>query len=172
MALHGDATVTFDTVSISTDYEWKYPAKDGMTTYVVSDAETIVFDLTAAATGTNYRMVGGDSVSCAQKSASTVHGSNSTATLTIEKDPAFTWFHVPTDDTAAISAGAMRIKEPDGNVTDWEISSIVIDNVDQPTAIKSATFSAKDGSMRQFFWGSTATSHPGNTSTDSITVAQ
>ena len=135
MAAHGDATVTIDT------NEWTYPDKDGITTHVVTNGQTFVLDLTSAATGENYRMLDGKTITCTD-------GTN----LTLEADPAFTWFKAAADATSQYRAGAMRIWENDGDYTDWEISELTIDNVDEPTEITTATFRAKDNPMRNFTW--------------------
>jgi len=132
MAANGDATMTIDT------NEMTYPDKDGMTTHVVTNGQTVVFDLTAAGTGTNYRMLDGKTITCTD-------GTN----LTFEADPAFTWFHVTTDATAQYQVGALRIREDDGTVTDWNLHDCTIDDVDEPTAL-SWTATAKDNPMRTF----------------------
>jgi hypothetical protein len=127
MAANDNATVTFDT------NEFVYTDKGGMTTHTVTNGQTIVLDLTAAGTGTNYRMMDGKTITCTD-------GTN----LTFEADPAFTWFHVPTDATSAINAGSIRIYEDDGTPTDWNVSEITIDDVDEPTEITTCTLEAKN----------------------------
>ena len=131
MAANGDATVTIDTG------EMVYVDKDMMTTHTVTNGQTLVFDLTAAGTGTNYRMLDGKTITCTD-------GTN----LTFEADPAFTWFHVTTDATSAIGAGSIRIWEDDGGWTDWEVSEVTIDDVDEPTAITTMTLRDKLNTMR------------------------
>lgn len=130
MAANDDATLTIGAA------EWTYPDRDGMTTHVVTTNQTLVFDLTAAATGTNYRLLDGKSITCTD-------GTN----LTIEADPQFTYF-----EAAAVTghrSGAMRVRENDGTITDWEVSDIVlIAAVDEPTGITSCTLTAKDNPMR------------------------
>lgn len=132
MAAHGDATVTIDT------NEWTYPFADGMTTGIVTNGQTFVLDLTAASTGENYKMLDGKTITCTNGSV-----------LTLEADPAFTWFAVAADATAQEKVGAMRIWEDRQGYTDWELSKCTIDNVDEPTAL-TVTATAKDGSMRSF----------------------
>ncbi len=133
MAANGNATLTIDTG------EWTYPDKDGMSTHVVTNGQTLVFDLTAAGTGTNYRMLDGKTITCTD-------GTN----LTVDADPAFTWFHGVTDATKNLRGGALRVHENDGTITDWELD-ITVDNVDEPTAI-TAKATAKDGRNRTFTW--------------------
>lgn len=137
MAANGDATMTIDT------NEWKYPMKDGMTVKTVTNAQTLVFELTAGATAgsSSYKMKDG-------KTITTTDG-GVVDNLTIEADPAFTWFHVEADATEEENAGAMRIWETSDSYTDWNVSSCTIDNVDEPTAF-TATFTPKDGSNRSF----------------------
>ena len=139
MAANGDATITFDT------NEWKYPMKDGMTTKTITNAQELVFDLTAGATSgsSNYRLLDG-------KRLTTTDG-GVVSGITIEADPTFTWFHVETDATAQQQAGAMRVWEDEITFTDWDMSEVTINDVDEPTSI-SATFTAKDASNRSFTW--------------------
>ena len=145
MAANDNATVTIDTG------EWVYPLRDGISVVTVNNAQTFVFDLTAGASGSNYRMVGGDTI-IGSSNSGTGHGSSIDQSLTISKDPQFTFFNVASDATNQHRAGAMRVREIDGYETDWEVSDIVIDDVDEPTVITSALFTAKDGSDRTFTW--------------------
>lgn len=135
MAANGDATITFDT------NEFTYPDHDGITTHVVTNGQTIVMELIAAATGSLYKMLDGKTITCTD-------GSN----LTFEADKTFTEFLAKTDGANTHRAGSIRIRENDGYMSDWEVSDIVINDVDEPTEITSALFTAKDGSNRQFTW--------------------
>ena len=134
MAAHGNATVTFGAG------EFIYPSKDQATLHTVTTGQTIVLDLTAAAVGENYRMLDGKTVTCTDGTK-----------LTFEADPTFTWFTAAADGTAEYRAGSIRIREDDGNFTDWEISSLLIDDVDEPTAL-TATLIDKDNGMRTMTW--------------------
>jgi len=132
MAAHDDATVTFDT------NEFNYPDKNGMTTHVVTNGQTIVLDLAAGWDGEIYKMKAGKTITCTDGT-----------TLTFDGDEAFTRFSVATDATAKLEAGTIRIWE-DWNkcYTDWNITSITINDIDEPTAITAATLTAMDGTRR------------------------
>jgi hypothetical protein len=56
---------------------------------------------------------------------------------------------VATDATAKLEAATIRIWE-DWNkcYTDWNITSITINDIDEPTAITAATLTAMDGTRR------------------------
>lgn len=129
MAAHGDATVTIDTSELT------YPNKDG-STCIVTDGQTIVLDLTAGSGVETYQMKNGKTVTCTNGQ-----------TLTFDGDPVFTFFSVATDGTAQYRSGAIRIREWNGSITDWDLGSVTIDNVDEPTAL-SISATAKDGSNR------------------------
>jgi len=130
MAAHDDATMTIDT------NEMQYPDKDGMTTHIVTNGQTVVFDLAA---GEHYKMKVGKTITCTDGT-----------TLTFDGDPAFTSFTVTTDATPELEAGSIRIWEDwNKTYTDWNLTSVTIDNVDEPTAF-SATLTAKDGTNRSF----------------------
>ena len=133
MKANGDATMTIDT------NEWTYPDADGMGSHVVTNGQTLVWDLTAASTGSNYRLLDGKTITCTD-------GTN----LTIEADPQFTWFHAVTNATKSLRGGAIRVHEDDGTISDWELD-VTINDVDEPTAI-TALATAKDGSNRTFTW--------------------
>ena len=140
MGANDDATVTIDTG------EWVYTDRDGITQHTVTDAQTFIFELLAAATESNYRMTNSATVD------TTVTCTDGTK-LTISKDPAFTFFN-PIDDGAPVDyrTGAIRIRESSGYESDFDISTIQIDNVTEPTVVTSATFTAKDNPMRTFTW--------------------
>ena len=132
MAAHGDATVTFDT------NEFSYPDKNGMTNHIVTNGQTIVLDLSLGWKGELYIMKAGKTITCTDGE-----------TLTFDGDPAFTKFTAATDATACPEAGSIRIWENwNRTYTDWNVTSVTIDNIDEPTAITAMTLTAKDGTMR------------------------
>ena len=131
MAAHGDATVTFDS------NEFTYPDKNGMTNHVVTDGQTIVLDLAAGMNSEVYTMAAGKTITCTDGT-----------TLTFDGDPAFTKFTATSDTAAQLEAGAIRIWEDwNKTFTDWNVTSVTIDNLDEPTAL-TMSLTAKDGTMR------------------------
>jgi len=136
MAANDAATVTIDT------NEWVYPDRDGIETHTVTNAQTFGFTLTAGGVVSIYTGTpGATSLNC-----------DDGTKLVISNDPQFTRIDPVADTNSGYRRGAMRVREGSGFETDWDISEITIDNIDQPTEITSATFTAKDNPMRTFTW--------------------
>ena len=132
MAAHDDTTVTFDT------NEFTYPDKNGMTNHVVTNGQTIVLDLAEGGAGELYTMAAGKTITCTDGT-----------TLTFDGDPAFTKFTAATNATAQLEAGAIRIWEDwNKTYTDWNVTSVTINDIDEPTELTAMTLKAKDGTLR------------------------
>lgn len=130
MAANDDATVTIDTG------EMVYTDKGGQT-HTVTNAETFVFDLIAATTGSNYQpLSSGNRLACTD-------GTD----LHVISYPTYSSFNAAADATAQTNAGSIWFRENDGSECEWHIRTVTIDNVDEPTEITAMTLERADNPM-------------------------
>lgn len=132
MAAHDDATMTIDT------NEWTYIDLFG-NPHVVNNGETVVWDLSA---GENYVVKTDNGIVCTDG-----------YTFNFEKNPTFTKMLVTADATAALypKAGTWTIVEDTRSGRKrhiWNIVSVTIDNVDQPTSLTITLESRRNKTLR------------------------
>lgn len=127
MAAHDNATVTIDTD------EMVYTDKGGLK-HTVTNAQTFGLLLSAATTGEDYK------INPANTSLSCTDGT----TLEVMAYAPFSNFNVAADATQKLNAGSIWFREGDGSEVEWNIRSITIDDVDEPTVITEAVFERAD----------------------------
>lgn len=129
MAAHDNATATIDT------NEMTYVDRHG-NNHVINNGQTFVFELAASGSSEVYK------VSASGSSLTTTSGT----VIDIDADPRFTWFIVDTDATAKTNAGSIWFYEPDGFHAEWSITTVTIDDIDEPTSL-TATLTRQIGDM-------------------------
>jgi len=109
--------------------------------HVVTNGQTFVLSLAAGGAGEKYTVLT-DSLTCTDGTL-----------LEIERDPTFTQFTAATDATALTypAVGTITFIEP---VTHsraiWDIRTVTIDNIDEPTAITSMVLERRDNPLITF----------------------
>lgn len=137
MAAYDAATVTIDTD------EMTYIDKEG-NSYVITNGQTFTLALAAGGAGTQYTVTAGE-MTCEQIIGGTSGGD--TYRLGIEFDPTFTMFTAAADATQITypNVGTMTFIEPkSGEKAIWDIRSLTIDDIDEPTEITEMVMERRD----------------------------
>ena len=127
MGAHDDATMTIDTS------EMLYTDQNGVTSYV-NNAETIVWDLIAAAS----------SAEVYEPKSVPILDLADGRKLRVDMDRSH--LQVNTDATARLNAGSLWVEEDNGYRAEWKCRTVTIDDIDEPTEF-TATFERVDNPM-------------------------
>ena len=136
MAAHDPATVTIDTG------EWVYIDNSG-NPHTVTNGQTFVMALAAGGAGEKYTVTTGE-LTCTDGTR-----------IIIERDPTYTQFTAAADATARLwpNVGTFTCYDPDDNTKAiWDVRTVTINNIDQPTAITTMVFERRDNPLYTFTW--------------------